>query len=62
MRSRGSTMSKKMRQVRANNPGLPQTQVLSVASQQLFGTQSKNGGFFAAVANSSVCAWLAGNF
>ena len=33
-----------MRQIKAANPGLLQTQVLSMASKQLSETQSKNGG------------------
>ena len=45
MRGRGAAMSQKMRQIKAANPGLPQTQVLSMASKQLSGKQSKNGGF-----------------
>ena len=35
-------MSQKMRQIKAANPGMPQTQVLATASKQLSG---KQGGF-----------------
>ena len=38
-------MSQKMRKIKAAHPGLPQTQVLSMASKHLSGKQSKNGGF-----------------
>ena len=31
--SRGTAMSQKMRQIKAANPGMPQTQVLTSASQ-----------------------------
>ena len=44
MRGRGAAMSQKMRQIKAANPGLPQTQMLSTASK-LSGKQSNNGGF-----------------
>lgn len=39
---RGAAMSQKMRQIKATNPGMPQTQVLSMASKELSG---KQGGF-----------------
>jgi hypothetical protein len=42
---RGAAMSQKMRQIKATNPGIPQTQVLSMASKELSGKQSKEGGF-----------------
>ena len=41
--SRGAAMSQKMRQIKAAHPGMPQTQVLSMASKELSG--KKDGGF-----------------
>lgn len=50
--TRGAAMSQKMRQIKIQNPSMPQTQVLSMASKQLSGKNmqmmspnSKEGGF-----------------
>lgn len=40
---RGAEMSQAMQAIKSANPGMPQTQVLSMASKQLSGQRKKGG-------------------